>query len=106
MYKSPSKVHQSSLFWDLETMLSPEKSLYKLANLIDWNVFEQSFTPLYSKDTGRMAKPIRLMVGLLILKHLRDVSDESVVEQFSENAYSRYFCGLEAFQTNSPCVPT
>ena len=106
MYKSPSKVRQSSLFWDLETMLSPENSLYKLANLIDWNVFEQSFTPLYSKDTGRMAKPIRLMVGLLILKHLRDVSDESVVEQFSENAYSRYFCGLEAFQTNSPCVPT
>ena len=65
-----------------------------------------TFAPLYSKDTGRMAKPIRLMVGLLILKHLRDVSDESVVEQFSENAYSRYFCGLEAFQTNSPCVPT
>lgn len=87
-------------------MLSPKNSLYKLANLIDWDLFEQSFSPLYSKDTGRMAKPIRLMVGLLILKHLRNVSDESVVEQFSENAYFQYFCGMEAFRTDVPCVPT
>ena len=106
MYKSPSKVRQASLFWDLEAMLSPVNSLYKLANLIDWNVFEHSFAPLYSKDTGRMAKPIRLMVGPLILKHLRDVSDESVVEQFSENAYFQYFCGMESFRTDTPCVPT
>ena len=34
-----------------------------------------------------MAKPIRLMMGLLILKHLRNVSDESVLERFLENAY-------------------
>ena len=87
-------------------MLPPKNSLYKLANLIDWNLFEQSFAPLYSKATGRMAKPIRLMVGLLILEHLRDVSDESVVEQFSENAYFLYFCGMEAFRTDAPYVPT
>ena len=106
MYKSPFNVRQASLFWDLEAMHSPNNALYKLTNLIDWNVFEQSFAPLYSKDTGRMAKHIRLMEGLLILKHLRDVSDESVVEQFSENAYFQYFCGMEAFRTDAPCVPT
>jgi len=65
-------------------MLSPNNSLYKLANR---DAFEQSFAPLYSKDNGRMAKPIRLMMGLLILKQLRNVSDESVLERFSENAY-------------------
>ncbi|WP_234396826.1 transposase [Hoylesella timonensis] len=106
MYKSPFNVRQASLFWDLEAMHSSNNALYKLTNLIDWNVFEQSFAPLYSKDTGRMATHIRLMVGLLILKHLRDVSDESVVEQFSENAYFQYFCGMEAFRTDAPCVPT
>ena len=106
MYKFPSKVCHASLFCNLEAMLSPKNSLYKLANLIDLNLFEQFFSPLYSKDTGRMAKPIRLMVGLLILKHLRDVSDESVVEQFSENAYFQYFCGMESFRTDAPCVPT
>ena len=58
------------------------------------------------KDNGRKAKPIRLMVGLIVLKHIRNVSDESVVEQFSENAYYQYFCGIESFTIAKPCVPT
>ena len=50
-------------------------------------MFEREFSPLYSLDNGAPAKPIRLMVGLLILKHVRNLSDESVVEQWSENIY-------------------
>ena len=106
MYKSPSTAHQASLFWELESMLDPKHPLFKLANLVDWKMFEEEFSPLYCKDNGRTAKPIRLMVGLLILKHLRNVSDETVVAQFSENAYYQYFCGMEAFVTKQPCVPT
>ena len=52
-----------------------------------------------------MAKPIRLMVGLLILKHLRDVSDESVVEQFSENAYFQYFVEWRLSAQTLPAFP-
>jgi len=37
----------------------------------------------------------------LILKHIRDLSDESVVEQWSENNYYPYFCGEQEFR---PCV--
>ena len=48
---------------------------------------------LYCSTNGRPAHPIRLMCGLLILKHLRNVSDEMVVFQWSENAYYQYFCG-------------
>lgn len=44
------------------------------------------------------------MVGLLMLKHLRSVSDEQVVLQFTENAYYQYFCGMEAFGTAAPCA--
>ncbi|MGY4384648.1 hypothetical protein ACVWYN_001674 [Pedobacter sp. UYP24] len=52
---------------------------------------------------GRPAKPIRLMVGLLILKHIRNISDESVVEQWSENLYYQYFCGFQEFVASAPC---
>lgn len=106
MYKTPSACCQASLFWDLRSMLDAEHPMYKLANMIDWNMFEQSFAPLYCKNNGRAAKPIRLMVGLLILKHLRNISDESVVAQFGENAYYQYFCGMDSFTTKRPCVPT
>lgn len=44
------------------------------------------------------------MCGLLILKHLRNISDESVVEQWSENAYFQYFCGMHEFVPSFPCA--
>ena len=43
------------------------------------------------------------MCGLLILKHLRNVSDEMVVSQWSENAYYQYFCGGLEFMPKQPC---
>ncbi len=43
------------------------------------------------------------MCGLQILKHLRNVSDESVVEQWSENACYQYFCGMQEFTPKFPC---
>lgn len=87
-------------------MLDPKHPLYILSNLINWSIFETTFAPLYSQKKGRPAKSIRLMVGLLILKHLRNISDEKVVAQFTENAYYQYFCGEESFTTSLPCVPT
>jgi len=41
------------------------------------------------------------MVGLLILKHLRNISDESVVEQYSENVYYQYLCGRSEFASKT-----
>lgn len=81
----------------------PQHPLYQLADKIDWQRFETSFSPLYCADNGRPAKPISLMCGLLILKHVRNLSDESVVEQWSENAYFQYFCGMFEFTPSFPC---
>ena len=94
---------QPSLFSSLADQLNPKHPLYLLADKIDWQRFEASFSPLYSADNGRPAKPIRLMCGLLILKHVRNLSDESVVEQWSENAYYQYFCGMLEFTPSFPC---
>ena len=104
MYKPSTNSRQASLFWDLETMLDFKHPLFKLANMVDWSLFEKSFAPLFCANNGRPPKPIRLMTGLLMLKHLRNVSDEQVVVQFTENAYYQYFCGLEAFSISAPCA--
>ena len=69
-----------SLFASLGDMLDHSHPLFRLADKIDWVHFDEAFRTLYSNDTGRPIKPIRLMYGLLILKHVRDISDESVVE--------------------------
>jgi hypothetical protein len=71
--------------------------LYLLANKINWTVFEDNFKKHYSEKMGKPAKPIRLMVSLLILKHVRNQSDENLVEQWSENLYFQYFSGEQHF---------
>lgn len=46
------------------------------------------------------------MSGLLMLKQLYDLSDESVVEQWRMNPYFQVFCGEASFQTDVPCHAT
>lgn len=93
---------QLGFYSTFEEQLSHQHPLYILANKIDWNIFEEAFAKLYS-DEGRPAKPIRLMVSLLILKHLRNISDESVVEQWFENIYYQYFSGEKSYACGVPC---
>ena len=70
----------------LKELLNPKHPLYRLADQITWQTFEDSFSDLYS-DRGRPAKPIRLMVSLLILKQMNDLSDDAVVSQWVQNPY-------------------
>jgi IS5 family transposase len=103
MLKPSKKEYQKSLFFGLSDSLDSRHPLYELANAIKWEHFETAFRLLYSEKKGAPAKPIRLMVGLLMLKHIRNLSDESIVEQWSENAYYQYFCGNQEFTPGVPC---
>jgi IS5 family transposase len=99
--KSPPQT-QLGFYSTYEEQLSRSHPLYILANKIDWKIFEEAFAKLYSEE-GRPAKPIRLMVSLLILKHIRNISDESVVEQWFENIYYQYFSGEKSYACGVPC---
>jgi IS5 family transposase len=69
MLIASSTAHQSNLFGtDLIEQLDPKDPLLQLAAVIPWQRFDQSFAKYYAQGIGRPSKPIRLMVGLLILK--------------------------------------
>jgi transposase, IS5 family len=97
---------QLGFYSTFSEQLNHSHPLYKLALAIRWNVFDEAFSKHYSATQGKPAKPIRLMVSLLILKQVRNLSDESVVEQWSENSYYQFFSGEECFTPKPPCVPT
>ena len=86
-------------------MLDSRDSLVALADTINWEHFDESFAKYYS-DEGRPAKPIRLMVGLLILKQLENLSDENIVLQWKRNPYYQYFCGMNEYTPALPCDST
>lgn len=104
MLNKPKDQTQGSLFFSLESTLNHKHPLFILSHKVDWDMFDKAFSPLYCPDNGRPAKPIRLMVSLLILKHVRNLSDESVVEQWSENIYYQYFSGQQEFIPVAPCA--
>lgn len=85
--------------------LNPDHELMRAAALIDWDSLQEVLSKYYS-PLGRSGKPIRLMVGLHILKHRFNCSDERAVEELHENAYWQCFCGFETFQTGVLLEPT
>lgn len=104
--KSSSSQKQGNfLYQDLLEQLNPKTPLLLLAKKIPWEMFEKEFAALYA-DFGRPAKPVRLMVGLLLLKQLENLSDERVVEAWVQNPYYQAFCGMDHFQWQFPCDPS
>jgi len=98
--------NQMGFYSTFEEQLNHNHPLYKLSLAINWEIFDDEFSKHYSLTQGKPAKPIRLMVALLILKQLRNLSDESVVEQWAENSYYQFFSGERFFSPTQPCVAT
>lgn len=103
MLKNTPSEHPQFGFFDLIQQLDLNHGLLALANAFNWQELETAFSELYS-HTGRGAKPIRLMTGLLILKQLYNLSDDAVIEQWRMTPYFQAFCGETTFQTTQPCV--
>ena len=99
MIKQESDRNQLTIFSTFEEQLNKKHPIYALANIINWTKFNEMFAKHYHGSMGRPAKLIRLMVGLILLKHIRNISDESVIEQWQENSYYQYFCGETKFIT-------
>jgi IS5 family transposase len=107
MLTSTPTGHQTNLFGnDLIQQLDSKDPLLQLAQALPWVEFETAFSKHYTHKTGRPAKPIRLMVGLLLLKQMENLSDEKVVLQFKRNPYYQAFCGLTEFSQALPCHST
>ncbi|MFZ1322003.1 MAG: transposase [Ignavibacteria bacterium] len=107
MKSSSPDQNQTALFTKpLKELLNPKEGIYQLADDIPWKVFEKSFSKFYAKDFGRPAKPIRLMVLLLILKQISGLGDETVLEQWIQNPYWQYFSGENVFQWKYPIEPS
>jgi len=78
-------------------LLNPEHELLRAALLIDWDGLQETLDVYYS-PLGRQGKAIRLMVGIHLLKHRYNCSDEQAVETLHENSYWQCFCGFNSFQ--------
>ncbi len=89
----------------LDQIISPHHELAILAGQINWQWIEKELSIYYS-DQGRPSVPVRTMVGMLLLKQLHNLGDETVLQRWIENPYWQYFTGETYFQHRPPFDPT
>ena len=73
----------------------------------DLDLFGESPAPLARQsNAGRPRVPLRTMIALLYLKHAFNLSDEALVQGWSENPYWQHFSGMAYFEPRLPCDAT
>ncbi len=81
----------------LGAKLSDTNRWLKLAEALPWEKLDEGYGRYFSAGYGRPAKDSRLVCGLLMVKQLKNISDDDAVAEFMENPYVQAFCGQEYF---------
>ena len=104
MYKYTDNTESSFLNFNqpLGLHMNPENRWIKMADAIPWEIFEKKYARLFKGKNGRVAKPLRLALGSLIIQTKYQYSDRELVEQLTENPYYQYFIGLPGYQEEPP----
>ena len=62
----------------LDAIINPGRLPACLARAIDWEFLDGRFSSVCRAGSGEPPLPTRLVAGLLILKHMHDLSDEAL----------------------------
>jgi transposase, IS5 family len=99
----PRDNRQDDLFRSsLEAIINHRHPLVRLAAEINWDFLAKRFGSVCSVGPGQPPLPTRLVAGLLILKHMHNLSDEALCDRWVENPYFQYFCGEAVFRHELP----
>lgn len=92
----------------LSNQINMRHELINLSEVINWDALEAEIGTLHEDGNkgGHPPKPIRLMVGLLLLQYTKNLSDKEVVGSWVENPYWQYFCGYDFLQIEMPIDPS
>ena len=115
----------------LDHMIDLRHSLAVLASRMPWQQIEASVAHLFSRkaragqamsdldlfgeavqsvdrksNAGRPRVALRTMIALLYLKHAYNLSDEALVERWSDSPNMQYFSGMAYFEARLPCDAT
>jgi hypothetical protein len=90
-----------------EGTLDPNNRWVRLAEEIPWDELATIYhRSLKSTKMGPPALPARVVIGALIIKHIKKLPDEEVIEDIRENPYYQYFLGYSGFANRTVFVPS
>ena len=89
----------------LGSKLAGSNRWLKLAEILPWERLDAAYGRHFSAGYGRPAKDSRLVCGLLVVKRLKELSDEDAVAEFMESPDLQAFCGLDYFSLEDVINP-
>lgn len=87
--------------------LDPENRWVKLAHKVPWDdVVGIYLKQLRNQSMGASAINPRVILGAVMIKHLKNLSDEETILEIQENMYLQYFIGYSSFTKEAPFDPS
>lgn len=78
-----------------------------LGDHLPWDEFDRRYKQtLNNQVVGASAKPTRMVIGAMIIKHATRLSDVDTIQMIQENPYMQYMCGLGEFTDQPIFDPT
>lgn len=102
-YKSPMQLSISEFKMPFEAKLDEHNRWVVLSKIVPWEEFSRLYYQNFKSNRGAPTKDARLVLGVIIIKHIMRTDDRGVIEMIRENPYMQYFLGLEAF-THEPVM--
>ncbi|MCE5178570.1 MAG: IS5 family transposase [Porphyromonadaceae bacterium] len=73
---------------------------------VPWEEFDRLYYKNFKSNRGAPTKDARLVLGVIIIKHILKLDDRGVIEMIQENPYLQYFLGLEDFTNEQVMTPS
>jgi len=105
-YTSQNQLSLSGFTTPFEQNLLSSNRWVILSQVIPWDELAVVYHRQLSSDMGRSTVNTRLVIGVLIIKHVLKLDDREVLATLQENVYLQYFVGFSSFQTKIAFDPS
>ena len=105
-YTSANQVSIDDFLIPQGKQLNPNNRWIKLAKIIPWDDLSKIYTKKMSQKMGRKSICPRKIIGAIIIKHLKSLSDEDTIEEIRENSYMQYFLGFSEYTYDQVFTPS
>jgi len=96
-YSTQKQLSIAEFAMPFEANLDENNRWVVLSSVIPWDKFAELYYKNFPYRRGAPTKDARMVLGVVIIKHMLKLDDIGVIEIIQENPYMQYFLGLKGF---------
>jgi len=96
-YNTQKQMSIAEFAMPFEAKLDENNRWVVLSGVIPWDKFAELYYKNFPSRRGAPTKDARMVLGVVIIKHMLKLDDIGVIEIIQENPYMQYFLGLKGF---------